>query len=83
MTMSELLDEVISVEGVHVRLKTMAEGMVIIFWKGHSPIAHVYENADEYSLDYPKLYEMNLEDILHIDAVLYEYVNTDLENREI
>lgn len=83
MTYKELIENIMTINGTRVFIKQMKETMILIFWKGSSPIAHVFVNSYEYSLEYPLLYEMDLYDILKIDAWLYEFVNTNIEDREL
>jgi len=83
MTFKELLDQVSKIEGVAVRFKRIEHRLILIFWKGHSPIAHVYVDAYEYNKDYPKLFEMNLYDMLELDQLLYDFTQTPLEEREL
>ena len=83
MTYKKLIENILTIEGTRVFFKQTKEGMVLIFWNGPSPIAHVFVNSYEYSLEYPMLYEMDLYDILKIDAWLYGFVNTEIEDREL
>lgn len=83
MILRKLIDNMMSIKGVRTYFKQMDKGLVIIFWNGPSPIAHVFVEAYEYSLEYPMLYEMNLHDILSIDAWLYAFVNTDIIDRQL
>ena len=83
MTYKELVENILTVDGMRVFFKQTKEDMVLIFWNGPSPIAHVFVKSDEYCLEYPKLYEMDLYDILKIDAWMYEFVNTEIEDREL
>lgn len=54
MTVRELLDCVSAIKGVSVHFKWVEGRMVLIFWKGHSPIASVFVDEHEYRKDYPK-----------------------------
>lgn len=57
--------------------------LLLIFWKGNSSIASVFVDEYEYNKDYPKLFEMNLNDIYTIDQALYDFTQTPLEEREL
>lgn len=81
MTEEELIGKMTSIEGVRVMFKRTEEGEVRIFWKGKNPIASVYVHGQTYDIEYPKLYEMDLNHILQIDAWLHEYVHTPLQDR--
>lgn len=76
MTEEELIKKMTSIEGVRVMYKHTEVGEVRIFWKGQNPIASVFVHDKKYDIEYPKLYEMDLNHILQIDAWLYEYVHT-------
>lgn len=79
MTLEELIDRMMTIDGV----RTMFKKDVLIFWQGESPIAHVRLDAFEYCIEYPKLYEMHLHDVLQIDQWLYDYANTEISERGI
>lgn len=84
MKMNELIDNILSVdEEISVRFKPLDKTWVLIFSRSTAPIAHVFTEADEYSIDYPTLYKLDLYSVLQIDAWLYEYSVTPVREREI
>ena len=83
MTFDELLQNVSSIDNIGIKFKQIGTEVVLIFWKGQSPIASIYTEANDYNVDYPKLLEMDLEHILQLNDWLYEYSQTALTMREI
>lgn len=83
MTIRELLDTVMTIEGVRVHFKPIKGSMVLIFWNETSPIASVFVDEFEYRKDYPKLFEMTLDDLFRIDQALYDFTQTPIEEREL
>lgn len=83
MTFDELLQNVSSIDEIRTMFKRIDNELILIFWKGQSPIASIYTEANDYNVDYPKLLEMDLEHILQLNDWLYEYSQTDLTMREI
>ena len=83
MTFDELLQNVSSIDEIRTMFKRIDNELILIFWKGQSPIATIYTKANDYNVDYPKLLEMDLEHILQLNDWLYEYSQTDLTMREI
>lgn len=83
MTLKELLAIISTIEDVRTHFKWLDDRLVLIFWRGHSPIASVFVDGDTYNKDYPKLYEMNLYDLFKIDYALYDFTQTPVENREL
>lgn len=83
MTFHELIDVIQEVDGVFTMFKRVEGRLVLIFWKGHSPIASVFVDEYEYRKDYPKLFEMNFSDIFTIDQALYDFTQTPVEEREL
>lgn len=83
MTLNELIHNVTSMDGVWVKFKQIADELVLIFWKEESPIASIYATANKYSVDYPKLFEMELEQILLLNNCLYNFSQTDLAERKL
>ena len=83
MTVKELIDQITAINGTRVIFKPMEKDRVLIFWKGHSPIASVFLKDDEYRIDYPKLYEMAYNEITLIVDSLDAYVATELVLRQL
>lgn len=83
MTVKELIDQIAAINGTRVMFKPMEKDRVLIFWKGHSPIASVFLKDDEYRIDYPKLYEMAYDEITQIVDSLDAYVATELVLRQL
>lgn len=83
MTFDDLMQNVSSIDEVWVKFKQIGNEVVLIFWEGQSPIASIYTNADEYNVGYPKLLEMDLEQILQLNDWLYEFSQTDLVDRKL
>lgn len=83
MTVNELIDQIIAINGTRVMFKPMEKDRVLIFWKGHSPIASVFLKDDKYRIDYPKLYEMTYDEITQIVDSLDAYVATELVLRQL
>ena len=83
MTFHELIDTISAIDGVRIHFKWLEKRLVLIFWKGHSPIASVFVDEYEYRKDYPKLFEMHLDDIFAIDLALYDFTQTPIEEREL
>ena len=83
MTFDELLQNVSSIDEIRTMFKRIDNELILIFWKGQSPIASIYTEANDYNVDYPKLLEMDLEHILQLNDWLYEYSQTDLSERKL
>ncbi len=83
MTVKELIAVVSQIDGVRTHFKRIEDRLVLIFWKGHSPIASVFIDEYDYRKDYPKLFEMNIYDIFTIDQALYEFTQTPISEREL
>lgn len=83
MTVEELIDTILTIEGVGVRFKNMEKDMVLIFWKKQSPIASVFLKDKDFRVDYPKLYNMEYDEITKIMDSLEAYVQTELIERQI
>lgn len=83
MTAKELIDNILSIEGLSVMVRSVGDDKALIFRYENAPIASVYLKAIEYNVEYDKLLELELVDILHINDWMYNYVNTDLSQRKI
>lgn len=83
MTIQELVQAIMTNEDLRVYFKQIEERMVLIFWKGSSPIASVFVDEFDYNIDYPKLYEMDLYEILEIDQALYDFTQTPIDERDL
>ena len=83
MTVEELIETIVSIDSVWIKFKPMEKDMVLIFWKEHYPIASVFLKDVNFRVDYPRLYDMENDEITKIFDSLEAYVQTDLLAREI
>lgn len=83
MTVEELIETIVSIDSVWIKFKPMEKDMVLIFWKEHYPIASVFLKDVNFRVDYPRLYDMEYDEITKIFDSLEAYVQTDLLAREI
>ena len=83
MTVEELIETIVSIDSVWIKFKPMEKDMVLIFWKEHYPIASVFLKDVSFRVDYPRLYDMEYDEITKIFDSLEAYVQTDLLAREI
>lgn len=82
MTAKELIDNILSIEGLSVMVRSVADDKALIFRFENAPIASIYLKAFEYNVEYEKLLDLELEDILKINDWMFDYVNTDIPNRK-